>query len=258
MPNTPFRICRVNRKDRLGGVTGSYLATIHAVIKGSDYVPYCVANESICSILGIILQLPVPPAAIVSSKSKPNIPLFASLNFNTSKDALPAVMGSQCFAVLPELSTGLLLFDIWIGNSDRHRGNLKVDYLSTPAEMWIFDHSHALFGYQAGMGYNRLVDLRDRLAVSGGLVTLGNRHCLLDHVSNDKHFSDWIGRIKSLPDFVIQGACRSAISLGVTAAEVDAVENFLLHRRNNLERIIHDNKCEFKAIQQWSFHAIVP
>ena len=254
----PYRICRRKPQSRLNGVTGAYLATIHAVLKSNDIVSYTVANEIICSTLGIILQLPIPPAAIVASKSKPNVPIFASLDFNVDRGNLPGIVGSQCFATLPDLSTGLLLFDAWIGNSDRHSGNLQVDYLSTPATMQIFDQSHALFGYRAGMGTHRLLQIRDRLGMSGGSVTHDNRHCLLDHISDDRWFSKWLGRIRVIPDFVIQDLCTKAASLGITAAEADAAQDFLLYRRDKLEDIINDNRCEFPAIQQWSLPPRIP
>ncbi|MBL0035370.1 MAG: hypothetical protein IPP26_06280, partial [Flavobacteriales bacterium] len=66
----------------------------------------------------------------------------------------------------PFLATGLLLFDIWVANCDRHVKNFEVDYSTTPVSMNIFDHGHALFGYVGGQGEARLNALMNRLGIS--------------------------------------------------------------------------------------------
>jgi hypothetical protein len=132
---------------------------------------------------------------------------FACLNFNLSAgDTLPPVDADTCVDTLPELSCGLVLFDMLIANNDRHAKNFSVDFLQTPPRMSVFDHSHALFGHASGQGLARLTALRDRLAISGGPVTSGNRHCLLDKIKTDDHFDHWYARIQSIPDHLIKDA----------------------------------------------------
>ena len=155
-------------------------------------------------------------------------------------------------AELAELSAGLLLFDVLIGNSDRHRGNFAVDWSVAPPRMSVFDHSHALFGSQANGAESRLRDLQDRLAISGAPPTNGNRHCLLDVVADDGHFGQWFARIGSIPDFLIADLCRDAAELGATQAEAGLAADFLKRRRDNIKKIVADHRNEFKAIRQWS------
>jgi hypothetical protein len=254
MPNAMYRIASIGRQ--LGiGVVGSRYVSVSAVAKENmDAAPYCIPNELICGELGRFLRLPVPPVGIVAQAS--GGPLFASLDFNLAGNSLPPVDVTHCVQVLPSLSAGLLLFDIWVANCDRHPANFSVDFLATPPQMNIFDHSHALFGYAAGQGEARLNALRDRLGVSWNTnnpVDSGrHRHCLLDGVDADTHFAHWLDRIQATPDFFIEEVCRDAQPYGLTSLEVNTAVGFLKHRRDNLRSIISGHRAEFSAIQAWS------
>jgi hypothetical protein len=115
----------------------------------------------------------------------------------------------------------------------------------------VFDHGHAMFGKEAGQGAARLEKLRDRLAISGGSRTAGNRHCLVDQIKSDVHFGHWFQRIQAVPDFFIDELCHEAVGLGCTEAEAKAAATFLKYRRLRLDRIVEDNKKEFSAIESW-------
>ena len=115
------------------GVAGSYWATISAVAKcNGPNAPYCIPNEWICGEIGRFLCLPVPPAGIIHAPQANPPNWFASLDFNLTGNALPPVDPTRCTGELPELSTGLLLFDILVANRDRHRQNFSVDFLASP------------------------------------------------------------------------------------------------------------------------------
>jgi hypothetical protein len=253
MPGPTYRIESYGRQ--LGiGVAGSRYVNLSAVAKeNSAEVAYCIPNELICAELGRFLRLPVPPVGIVSQVR--GGPLFASLNFNLTGDSLPPVNVASCVKDLPKLSAGLLIFDIWIANCDRHEENFSVDFFGNPPQMNIFDHSHALFGFAAGQGETRLMALRERLGISWTTnhpVDSGqHRHCLLDAVNDDDHFDFWLNRIKATPDFYIEAICQDAEPYGLTAREVKAAIDFLKARRDNMIKIINNNKNEFSAIQAW-------
>lgn len=185
MPKAIYRIESLGRQ--LGiGVAGARFVQLSAVAKDNTQAPYCIPNELICAELGRFLRLPVPPVGIVSQSS--GAPLFASLNFNLTGNSLPPVNVVKCVQQLPQLSAGLLLFDIWITNCDRHPENFSVDFLASPPQMNVFDHSHAFFGYVSGGGEARLDALRHRLGISwttNSVVDSGrHRHCLLDVLFN--------------------------------------------------------------------------
>ena len=235
------------------GVTGSMQATISAVAKcNGPSAPYCLPNEMICAEIGRFIRLPVPPCGIIYAPSATVKTWFATLDFNLAGNRLPPVDPLRCVKELPELSAGLLLFDILVGNCDRHGHNFAVDFAAASPRMSVFDHSHALFGPDAGGAAARFADLSDRLAISGASKTRGNRHCLLDVIASDAHFGNWFGRISSIPDFLIADLCRDAQELGATLVEANLAADFLKYRRDNLQKIVTDHRGEFRAIRQWS------
>lgn len=254
MPSALYRIQSLGRQ--LGvGVAGSRYVNLSAVAKNNGpNAPYCIPNELICGELGRFLRLPVPPLGIVTQAG--GSPMVASLDFNLTGNSLPPVNVNQCVRMLPTLSAGLLLFDIWVANCDRHDANFSVDTSTTPAQMSIFDHSHALFGYAGGQGEARLAALRDRLGISwttNNPVDSGrHRHCLLDTISTDRDFQYWVERIQSTPNFFIEDVCRDAVPYGATLHEAQAAARFLKHRRDSLSNIIETHKAEFTSITTWS------
>lgn len=233
------------------GVSDSQVVSIPAVAKKNcANAPYCVPNEVVCGEIGRFLGLPVPPAGVVYTPKGDDL-FYASLDFNLTGNTLPPVNVTKCVSVLPRESAGVLLFDILIANSDRHGRNLSVDFSAKPPKMNIFDHGHALFGKDAGNGVARLEKLSDRLGVSAGSRTAGNRHCLLDQIDTDAHFGQWFERVRSIPHFVIEDLCADLPGLGCTKGEATAAANFLKYRCAKLGQIVAANKLQFTAIKTW-------
>jgi hypothetical protein len=250
MPAGAYRIAAVGAQLGMGAADSTHL-TVHAIGKGNGpNAPYCIANELICAELGRFLRLPVPPGGIVTGAS--HLPLYASLNFNLAGVDLPPVRPSGCVRLFPFLATGIVLFDILIANSDRHSANLSVDLSTKPAQMNVFDHSHALFGSTPGQAADRIAAFTGRLGITGGDYTGGNRHCLLDHLDSDKDFPAWIERIAAIPDFFFDEVCADALPFGVSKAEVAVAQDFLKERRATLPQLINDNRAEFRSITTWT------
>ena len=234
------------------GTTDGRIVSVNAVAKtNGSTAPYCVPNEIVCGELGRLLGLSVPPGGVVYSPQSNNRLFYASLDFNLTGNTLPPVNTTKCVKLLPRESSGLLIFDILIGNCDRHNKNISVDFSKKPPTMNIFDHGHALFGKDADQGVARLEQLRNRLAISGGACTLGNRHCMLDQIDTDEHFGYWLDRIRKIPDFFVEDLCDELTGLNCTEKEAAAALSFLKHRRGNLEHIIEENKDAFTRIQTW-------
>ena len=82
--------------------------------------PYRIPNEYICTRLGDLIGLPVPPCVLTYCDVLGSPTIFSSLNFNVDKNNLPPIEPDCCVKHLPMLSSGVLLFDIWIANEDRH------------------------------------------------------------------------------------------------------------------------------------------
>jgi len=205
---------------------------------------YCVANEGVCGAIARSLLLPVPPGAIFGT-SDPKVPFcYGSLDFNLSGESLSPVNPTEFIAELADVCTGVCLFDIFVMNRDRHRGNLSVDMEAEPPRLSCFDHGHALFGAIAGQAEGVLTGDDTHLSRFGA-----NDHCLIPALPTDEYFEGWLDRIEQLPQFQIEGFCRSAIGLGINEREAEAATECLLFRQNRIRRIVENNKDKFRAIK---------
>ena len=234
------------------GATGARYADLAAVCKTNETVYYCVANEYLAERIGRFLGLPIPPGAIIPLGGDPPAFGYACLEFALTGEGLPPVDASDCVAKLPDLSTGLVMFDILIANPDRHVQNLAAVLHEQPYEMTIFDHGHALFGHSKDGAIKRLTDLQDRLAITGGSVTKQNRHCLLDGIDDAVYFAKWISRIETLPNHYIDTTCDDLVGDGIISDhERSAIVAFLRRRRDRFPKLLEDHKAEFRGIKQW-------
>jgi hypothetical protein len=214
--------------------------------------PFLVPNEMIAGCIAQFLRLPIPPFAVTSWER--GIYFFSSLDFNFDSEQLPPVIADICWKHLPKLCTGVVLFDIFIANEDRHDKNLVVDNQAKPKAMRIWDHDHALLGGGGKLrGSQRLQKLASRLGCTAGTKTGkgSNRHCLIDAIETVEHFGDWIARISAVPDWFIDDVCRSAKPYGLTAAEARNVAKFLKQRRNGFPELLNEHQREFSGIKEW-------
>src|SRR5216684_1697475 len=126
------------------GATGAIFAQVSAICKKNGAQnPYYVANELVAAELGRILRLPVPPGFIVLDANQ--VAHYASLDFNLTGVSLPPIIpGNFTTTFLSELGA-IIVFDIFIANTDRHPGNLSAEYGQSP-KFTLFDHSHSLLG----------------------------------------------------------------------------------------------------------------
>lgn len=244
MPGGPYRIVSVGQA--LGiGLEGSHEVTLHAVAKrNSDDSPYCVANELICGEIGRLLRLPVPPCGVIYAPDVEPPYWFASLDFNLVGDALPNVVPGECVRQLPNLSAGIVVFDLLIGNPDRHTGNIAMDATTKPPRLNLFDHGMALLGAIEGEAAKRLPAQQDSFIIG--------RHCLLRHLPNDRHIGEWVSRVRQIPDYFIDSVCDDTIGLGVNKEEARAAAAFLKHRRDTIQSLVKGNQAAFTSIKGWS------
>lgn len=119
-----------------------------------------LVNEMLASVLGRMVDLPVPRGFLVEIRSVdyPDSPLMNA----SAASVAPAfaVEAIACPSLLRRLDLqspaarerlfrawshwySAAAFDDWIANADRHPGNLLV---GGPGETWLIDHSHAFTG----------------------------------------------------------------------------------------------------------------
>ena len=217
--------------------------------------PYCVANEFICGTIGQFLGLPIPPFAITRPKTSdaPN-QIFSSLHFNFEGRDLAPVSPPNCVASLPDICAGVIVFDVLIGNADRHNKNLAVDRLANPSEMQVFDHDGGLFGFNMGTsphGIERLKFLEGRFGISGSDMTGGSRHCLIDALLDSETLTCWTHRLWQIGYDFIKRTCDRAQQYGLTSEESAAACGFLHYRSRCVSGILNRHRSEFTSVNRW-------
>lgn len=210
--------------------------------ESSDDSPYLVPNEWIASNIGAhFLRLPIPPFSLMRKHNEKG--MFVSWKYG-KHGIMPAdVNPSACYASNPPLCAGIVAFDVFIGNSDRHCGNIKVDDPASPTAIEVFDHDHSLFG-ACGDAVRRLQSIEGKTGLDG-------YHCLASEVNDFDLLRPWIEKIRTIPCWWLEDLCDEVIGLGVTADQVAVLKLFLTERRLNLFNILKSNAKEFPKINNW-------
>lgn len=214
------------------GVTGAINIGFAAIAKKSTIdEPHIVSNELICNYIARSLLLPCPPGALLSYNDDS---YFATLNFNVGGLALPPADPTILTKEQTSLSWGIILFDTLCMNADRHVWN--ISHNQTTKEVQIFDHTHAFVGTNGNVS----TTLADRV----DLLSIG-RHCLAGEIQGGDGYQMWCDRIKTLPEFFIEGIIADAWDVGILPAYKNQCVDSLLKRRNRIENLIQDNLGSF-------------
>lgn len=234
VPATEYKIWAFG--DYVGeGATQSVHVGIAAVAKcATNDSPLIVANELICNHLARAILLPCPPGFVIRKEEKP---YFVSLDFNLAGQSLPPVDAAKIIEKYEELAWGIILFDIWVVNPDRHKKNISFNTLS--GKIQIYDHSHAFMGASK--------DPKQQIETNKDSLGIG-RHCLAREVTCIDFAKKWADKIQAVPEFYIREVLASAKEVNLP----DEVENFcvdnLLKRRKNLLTLIENNKGTFPKL----------
>jgi hypothetical protein len=214
-----------------------------------DDSPYLMANEWIASSIGWLLRVPVPPFALMRHPGHKG--MFVSLHVDPRKLVPPPdTKPDELVKRHPDVSTGIVLFDILIANIDRHEGNLLVDDPDAPTQVDVIDHDRSIFGHFPGEADQRLRRLQGKLAVTGtpDCGTGALRHCLIDHLTNKDLFEKWLRRIETIPDTFIDDICDETMGVGVTRELVELAKAFLIERKRGIRELVFAKRAEFRSI----------
>ncbi len=163
-------------------------------------------------------------------------PNFVSLNFSLAGEQLPPADPKAIAADRPDMACGLVAFDAWVVNEDRHAGNISYDKNSHQVQ--AFDHSHALFRGTDGRQY--LDSKRDQIALQS--------HCLPAEITTIDGLYEWIRRINEIPEFYIRGVIQSCVRLGLRQEWADFGVEFLLQRRRRLVSLFKQFSSAFPKV----------
>lgn len=223
--------------DRVGmGATDPRYCSLGGVAKENPAAsPFTVANEYICGRLALMLGLPVPPGVIV--KTDDDAVAYVALRFGKRGEAPPPASVDELLEDDPALAAGIVAFDCWIGNSDRHRHNFAYARGLIPA--MIFDHSHALLG--AGAATDHLEAQKDAPVVAGDLVGV---------VTDGAAIEEWAGRIGGILTVTVEQVCGQAAAADAIddAAKAVALE-WLEHRKGRVVAILKGEHSPLQNVQ---------
>lgn len=223
------------------GATSPRYCTLDGVVKvNNDRWPNVVFNEFICGRLGLVIGLPVPPGAVVQTADGGFG--YVALRFGKKGEKPPPTLVEHLVEDHPKIVSGVITFDCWIQNSDRHTENIAYsrDLGLTPV---VFDHSHALLG-PTQITAEKLLEAIDEPCVENVLPKA---------ITNADSFPEWCDRIAIVPNEQIHSLCDDATRIGIVGREISkAVANFLIYRKNKLRAFLVKSENKFPRIEQWS------
>lgn len=236
MPVTHYKIWAWGDLIEAGGVFPTRHVGVHGIAKPDlpDH-PCALANELICAELGRALRLPIPPGFIVQREqtNEPPEPHFVSLKFLYAGENLPPADVDAIVEKHGHLAAGIVLFDNWVCNADRHDENLAYDEEAN--RIILFDHSHALM---SGMhGRVKLESMEDRLVMTGC--------CVPSKLKTIASFQEWHLRILDLPEYYVRETVGDGVGLGMDNSDAKFLTDFLLRRREKLLDLVKAHRTEF-------------
>lgn len=231
MPAMHYKIWQWGSPDTQGSGEAYNVGLTSRAKRADEHQPFIVANELIALRLGKVLGLPIPDGVIIERE---DVPYFASMNFNIEGLNLPPADPTASAREIPSLACGILVFDIWIVNRDRHAKNLHFD--KTRKALYLFDHGHALYEHT---GFDRLLKNTDSLGIGP--------HCLAPEISNLMYVEEWVERLFKIPDFYIRESISEGVRVGVPINELSEYAAFLKDRRGKIPGLIKDNRGLFQS-----------
>jgi hypothetical protein len=226
---------------KLGGASGALEVLMEGIAKDDSSEHYTVANEYICNRAALAVGLPVPPGTIAKKADRTN--MFVCLRFTAGPTSLPAVDPADLVADHPELAAGIVAFDCWVGNWDRHAGNLA--YVQGASGVSLFDHGRTLLRTPAGEGAAAIDAVRD-------MPLVHDAGALLPHVNDYKLLNRWSDRIARVMPELISDACGVAARTGTCSdEEAQAVERFLDHRKTRIMSYLSAEKGKLPLVSGW-------
>lgn len=220
------------------GVSGARYCTMEGVAKlNTPQAPYTVANEFICGRLGLLVGLPTPPGVI--TRTDDDEMAYVSMRFGDKGELPPPVIPTEVVHDNPMAAAGIVVFDCWILNGDRHPGNLAYERGSLP--LLMFDHSHALFGPAEGV--SRLENYAGRPLVAG---------CLHTELSKGAELDDWCDRIAGIDGRIIRDLTEQMADIGaISADEAAKCHDLLKDRKTELRDLLREEPDKFPNVTQW-------
>ncbi|MCG7946237.1 MAG: hypothetical protein N0C84_07825 [Candidatus Thiodiazotropha taylori] len=193
--------------------------------------PHCVYNEQVALKLAQTLHIPTANGVLVTVGDGP---AYASLEIALPGIPLPDLhrgLYSKAANAYPDAAAATFVFDLWIGNTDRHN-NIKASLVTPNMPLYLaFDHSHALLNIESS-AMKSIQTLRDANSI---IITNHPFVGLTDMQLVDK----WVGRIASTPPEFIDECCLIGRPFRNVSVRIQTcLANALKFRASQLTKII--------------------
>ncbi len=233
----PYRVLRFG--EVIDGTTDPKFCEVTGVAKEHFGGAKHVVNELLANRLAIAVGLPVPPGELLVDDN--GVIHYMSLYFGIDGETPPPIDFKEFVAQRPRLAAGTLLFDLVIGNYDRHVYNLAFQP-EAGLETILFDHSEALFGAFGDVN----VLLRSRGRIDLHLMPLAA------HITSPSYFEFWFERFLRLDHVAFSSHTERLVAYGLlTDDESDIVERFIRHRCSKLKDWLFGDRSAFTLIDDW-------
>lgn len=186
---------------------------------------WLIANEYLSSRLATMIGLPTPPGDLGQDYARQPLWITTLVEYDGEP---PAPEETPILAARePDLAAGLLVFDVWVLNVDRHESNV----CSHPKlGMWAIDHDQAFAYTKTGNGGSlaecQSEPLRWHLFRNSGLDPS------LLHI--------WGQRVRNVPPSAIKRLVSDGSRRGLYPASLNSeLTQFILHRQTQIHRLVN-------------------
>jgi hypothetical protein len=222
-----------------GGSGGVSAVRVQAYVreKTADR-PYGVVNDYVASAVGRLAGIPIPPGMLVELGG--GTYGYLSLAFSHRGDRPPPVIFSKFAVERPWETTSIILFDQWVGNSDRNDDNLA--YLPSQG-VAAFDHDLAILARPPGDAGEALRAARDLEIKS---------HPLAPYLPTAVYFDAWAERISSVMTSEMRRVVDDCIHAHILDRGLcDDVLDYLEHRKTRTLDYVKRTKSEYMKVSNW-------
>ncbi|MFC0546623.1 hypothetical protein [Kutzneria chonburiensis] len=202
--------------------------------------PHGVLNDYISSALGLSIGLSVPPGALVELDG--GIYGYTCMAFGLKGDRLPPAILGKLVLERPWEAWGIVAFDQWVANTDRHDGNVAYH---PKVGVAAFDHDLALLGRCSKDLSSMLRSERDREVRS---------HEFAPYFQSAEYLDSWCTRIAGVQKEEIRRLVNNCLAVDLVNKEVaEELIRYIDHRKSRVREFISRTSGEYSKVTEWPF-----
>ena len=186
--------------------------------RGAGGAQLMLAHEFIATRLAGALGLPVVSGEVVTLPDR-NGTAWASLQVDAIEPTFPPTNPAELASIFPEVTAGIEVFDLWLGNTTRTEHNILF---SPDVGAWVVGHE----------GCFADLDGETPAKEPSGFLPPPDPRC--------PHVKKWCARVQFFPSDTIEHIMQTAFSLRLLNAQTrNAYKKYLLNRRDRIQELVN-------------------